>query len=186
MHTLPRVFSMLPPTLRPPSPPGACLADPLCPFAAPLRPPSGSSSGGRFEGVVPHAGTSVVRVRPRAARTRPNDSRCVDIPENIPEDVFSLKVFTSADMKVGPGSLIGSWYKDETAPNRNPAPTFVLTGPGTNVNLSPSLDSHNLTRVFNSKHKERPHQVNITTTIPANARRGAAAAQGDHQVTRPA
>lgn len=114
--------------------------------------------------------------------TDPNDPRCVDQPESIPEDVFSLKLNTPADMKIGPGSLIGSWYKDETAPNTNPAPTFVLTGPGTNVNLPPSLDSHDLTSVFNAKHKECRHQVNITTTIPAT-NGGAPYAPGDYKVT---
>ena len=113
----------------------------------------------------------------------PNDPRCIDKPENIPEDVFFLNVNTPADFIVGPGSAIGSWYSDETNPNTNPAPTFVLTGPGTNVSLPPTLDSHDLTSSFDATHKECRHQVNITTTIPATASGGGPYAPGNYKVT---
>jgi hypothetical protein len=109
--------------------------------------------------------------------TDPNDARCVDKPENIPEDVFFLNVFTPANGVVGPGSQIGAWYSDETMPNTTQRPTFVLTGPNTNRTLAPvGQEPHNLNA--DARHKECRHQVNITTTIP-----GGAYAPGDYTVT---
>lgn len=110
-----------------------------------------------------------------------NDARCADIPENIPENVFFLNVFTPANGVVGPGSLIGAWYSDETMPNTNPAPIFVLTGPNTNASLTASQEPFSMTA--NERHKECRHQVNMTTTIPATASGGGAYAPGDYTVT---
>lgn len=114
--------------------------------------------------------------------TDPNDARCVDKPENIPEDVFFLNVFTPANGVVGPGSQIGAWYSDETMPNTTQVPTFVLTGPNTNRTLAPvGQEPHNLNA--DGRHKECRHQVNITTTIPATPLGGGAYAPGDYTVT---
>jgi hypothetical protein len=113
--------------------------------------------------------------------TDPNSARCADIPENIAEDVFFLNVYTPATAGVGPGSQVGAWYSDETMPNTNPAPTFVLTGPNTHMNLPPGQDPFN--QKFNEAHKECRHQVNITTTIPAAAAGGGAYAPGDYKLT---
>jgi hypothetical protein len=112
-----------------------------------------------------------------------NDVRCADKPENIPEDVFFLNVFTPASGVVGPGSAIGAWYSDETMPNtgQGKAPTFVLTGPNTNQLLTASQDP--FSKQANEAHKECRHQVNMTTTIPATASGGGAYAPGDYTVT---
>lgn len=113
--------------------------------------------------------------------TDPNDPRCIDIPENIPENVFFLNVYTPANGVVGPGSLIGAWYSDETMPNTNPPVAFVLTGPNTNMHLTPSQEAFFLNA--DRAHKECRHQVNITTTIPATAAGGVPYAPGDYTVT---
>jgi hypothetical protein len=113
--------------------------------------------------------------------TDPHDARCADIPENIPENAFFLNVYTPGTGAVGLGSLIGAWYSDETMPNRDVAPKFVLTGPNTNVNLTPSQEPFNLK--VNEAHKECRHQVNMTTSIPTTASGGGAYSPGDYTVT---
>ena len=118
-----------------------------------------------------------------------NDSRCRRVE---PENVFFINLLTPPNGQVGPGSVVGSWFSDESGLNKNSLSpglpyhiVFQLTGPSGLINLPPDIsESFNQSSVFNNgnANKECKIQTNIKSTIPSSVN-GQPLPAGDYTVT---